>query len=98
MHNASEDLMTAYIPIKLGHDALQWLRHLKRGCIEDWGDFCRLFIANFQSLSDKPAQRWDLKTIRRKDLESLRLYLKRFQALRNCIPDVCEDTVIDDFL
>ena len=53
--NASEDLMTAYISIKLGQEALQWLRHLRRGCIEDWGDFCRKFVANFQSLSDKPA-------------------------------------------
>ena len=48
--NASEDLMTAYVPIKLGHDALQWLRHLRRGAIEDWSDFCQLFISNFQSL------------------------------------------------
>ena len=76
--NASEDLMTAYIPIKLGQEALQWLRHLRQGCIEDWGDFCHLFVANFQSLSDKPAQRWDLKIIRRKDSESLRSYLKQF--------------------
>lgn len=90
--------MTAYVPIKLGQDALQWLRHLKRGSIEDWGDFRRLFIANFQSLSDKPAQRWDLKGIRCKDSEGLQSYLKRFQALRNRIPNISEDTVIDDFL
>ena len=63
--------MTAYVRIKLGQDALQWLRHLRRGYIEDWGDFRRLFITNFHSLSDKPTQRWDLKTIRRKDSESL---------------------------
>jgi hypothetical protein len=27
--------MTAYLPIVLGQDALQWLRHLQRHCIDD---------------------------------------------------------------
>jgi hypothetical protein len=54
--------LTAYLPIVLGQDALQWLRHLPRHCIDDWSDFCRQFIANFQSLFDKP---WDLKSTRR---------------------------------
>jgi hypothetical protein len=57
---ASKDVMTAYLPIVLGQDALQWLRHLPRHCIDDWSDFSRRFTANFQSLSDKPAQPWDL--------------------------------------
>jgi hypothetical protein len=52
---ATEDVMTAYIPIVLGHDTLQWLRHLPQHCIDDWGDFSHRFIANFQSLSDKSA-------------------------------------------
>jgi hypothetical protein len=64
---ASEDVMTAYLPIVLGQDALQWLRHLPRHC-----------TANFQSLSDKPAQPWDLKSIKRRGDETLRSYLKRF--------------------
>jgi hypothetical protein len=52
---ATEDVMTAYLPIVLGQDALQWLRHLPRHCIDDWSNFSRRFIANFQSLSNKPA-------------------------------------------
>ena len=52
---AIEDVMTAYFPIVLGQDALHWLRHLPQHCIDDWSDFSRRFIANFQSLSDKPA-------------------------------------------
>jgi hypothetical protein len=32
---ATEDVMTAYLPIVLGQDALQWLRHLPRHCIDD---------------------------------------------------------------
>jgi hypothetical protein len=75
---ASEDVMTAYLPIVLGQDALQWLRHLPRHCIDDWGDFSRRFTANFQSLSDKPAQPWDLKSIKHWGDETLRSYLKRF--------------------
>jgi hypothetical protein len=75
---ASEDVMTAYLPIVLGQDALQWLRHLPRHCIDDWSDFSRCFTANFQSLSDKPAQPWDLKSIKRRGDETLRSYLKRF--------------------
>jgi hypothetical protein len=39
--------MTAYLPIILGQDALQWLRHLPRQCIDDWSDFSRCFTANF---------------------------------------------------
>jgi hypothetical protein len=53
---ATEDVMTAYLPIVLGQDALQWLRHPPRHCIDNWSDFSRRFIANFQSLSDKPVQ------------------------------------------
>jgi hypothetical protein len=75
---ATEEVMTAYLPIVLGQDALQWLRHLPRHCIDDWSDFSRRFTANFQSLSDKPAQPWDLKSIKRQGDETLRSYLKRF--------------------
>jgi hypothetical protein len=32
---ATKDVMTAYLPIVLGQDALQWLRHLPRHCIDD---------------------------------------------------------------
>jgi hypothetical protein len=53
---ATEDVITAYLPIVLGQDALQWLGHLPQHFIDDWSDFSRCFIANFQSLSDKPAQ------------------------------------------
>jgi hypothetical protein len=51
---ATEDVMMVYLPIVLGKDALQWLQHLLRHCTDDWSDFSRRFIANFQSLSDKP--------------------------------------------
>jgi hypothetical protein len=84
---ASEDVMTAYLPIVLGQDALQWLRHLPRHCIDDWSDFSRRFTANFQSLSDKPVQPWDLKSIKRRGDETLRSYHKRFQTMRNRIPE-----------
>jgi hypothetical protein len=94
---ATEDVMIAYLPIVLGQDALQWLRYLPRHCIDDWSDFSRCFIANFQSLSDKPAQPWDLKSIRRRGDETLRSYLKRFQTMRNRIPDVAEAVLIEDF-
>jgi ribosomal protein S14 len=86
--------MTAYLPVVLGQDALQWLQHLPRNCIDDWSDFSRCFIANFQSLSDKP---WDLKSIRCRGDETPRSYLKRFQTMRNCIPEVAEAVVIEDF-
>jgi hypothetical protein len=89
--------MTTYLPIVLGQDALQWLRHLPRHCIDDWGDFSRRFTANFQSLSDKPAQPWDLKFMKHRGDETLRSYLKRFQTMRNCIPEVTEAAVIEDF-
>jgi hypothetical protein len=52
---ATEDVMIVYLPIVLRQDALQWLQHLPRHCINDWSDFSQRFIANFQSLSDKPA-------------------------------------------
>jgi hypothetical protein len=89
--------MTAYLPIVLVQDALQWLRHLPRHCIDDWSDFSQRFIANFQSLSDKPTQPWDLKSIRRRGDETLRSYLKRFQTMRNRIPEVAKAAVIEDF-
>jgi hypothetical protein len=62
---ATEDIMTVYLPIILGQGGLQWLQHLSQHCIDDWGDFSRCFIANFQSLSDKPARPWYLKSIKR---------------------------------
>jgi hypothetical protein len=93
---ATEDVMTAYLPIVLGQDALQWLRHLPRHCI-DWSDFSRRFTANFQSLSDKPTQPWDLKSIKRRGDKTLQSYLKIFQTMRNRIPEVAEAAVIEDF-
>jgi hypothetical protein len=89
--------MTAYLPIVLGQDALHWLRHLPRHFIDDWSDFSQRFTANFQSLSDKPTQPWDLKSIKRRGDETLRSYLKRFQTMRNRIPEVAEAAVIEDF-
>jgi hypothetical protein len=74
----TEDVTIAYLPIVLEQDALQWLRHLPRHCIDDCSDFSRCFTANFQSLSDKPAQPWDLKSIKHRRDETLRSYLKRF--------------------
>lgn len=62
---ATRYVMIAYWPIVLWQDALQWLRHLHRHCINDWTDFCHRFVANFQSLSDKPVQPWDTKPIKR---------------------------------
>jgi hypothetical protein len=94
---ATEDVMTAYLPIILGQDALQWLRHLPQHCINDWNDFSRRFTTNFQSLSDKSAQPCDLKSIKRRGDETLGSYLKRFQTMRNRIPEVVEAAVIEDF-
>jgi hypothetical protein len=93
----TEDVMASYLPIVLGQDELQWLRHLPRHCIDNWSDFNRRFNTNFQSLSDKPAQRWDLKSIRRQSDQTLRSYLKRFQTMRNRILEVAEAAVIEDF-
>jgi hypothetical protein len=93
---ATEDVMMAYLPIVLGQDALQWPQHLHRHYIDDWSDFSRRFIAIFQSLSDKPEQPWDLKSIRRHNDETLRSFLKRFQMMRNRIPEVTEAAVIED--
>jgi hypothetical protein len=42
-------------------------------------------------------QPWDLKSIRRRGDETLRSYLKRFQIMRNRIPEVAEAAVIEDF-
>jgi hypothetical protein len=94
---AMEDIMTVYLPIVLGQDALQCLRHLPQHCINDWSDFSRRFIVNFQSLFDKPTQPWDLKYIRRQNDEILRSFFKRFQTMRNHIPKVAEVAVIEDF-
>jgi hypothetical protein len=94
---ATEDVITTYLPIVLGQDALQWLRHLPRHYIDDWSDFSRRFTTNFQSLSDKMAQPWDLKSIKRRGDETLRSYLKRFQTMRNRIPEVAEVAEIEDF-
>jgi hypothetical protein len=89
--------MTVYLPIVLGQDTLQWFRHLPWHYIDDRGDFNRQFVANFQSLSDKPVQQWDLKSIKRQNDETLRSFLRRFQMMRNCIPKVAEAAMIEDF-
>jgi hypothetical protein len=68
-----------------------------RHFINDWTDFYHRFVANFQSLSNKSAQPWDLKSIKRRNDESLRSFLKCFQTMRNRIPDVAEAAVIEDF-
>jgi hypothetical protein len=64
---------------------------------DDWSDFSRRFIANFQSLSNKLAQPWDLKSIKCQGNETLRSYLKRFQTMRNHILEIAKAAVIEDF-
>jgi hypothetical protein len=66
---ATKDVITTYFPIMLGHDVLQWLHHLCCPSIDNWTDFCERFVANFQSLSDKLAQLWDLKFVKHKNDE-----------------------------
>jgi hypothetical protein len=68
---ATEEVMTTYLPIVLRQDALQWLRHLPCHNIDDWDDFSRRFDSNFQSLSNEPAQPWDLKSIKHQSDETL---------------------------
>jgi hypothetical protein len=46
--------------------------------IDDWEDSNCRFVTNFQSLSDKPAQPWDLKSIKHQSDETLRSFLMRF--------------------
>lgn len=89
--------MTVYLPIVLGQDALQWLYHLPCHCINHWANFCNKFVSIFQSLCDKPAQPWDLKSIRHRNNESLRSFLKHFQTMRNQIPDIVDAALIEDF-
>jgi hypothetical protein len=92
-----EDVMTTYLSIVLRQDALQWLRHLPCHCFNDGDNFSHRFVVNFQSLYDKPAQTWDLMSIKRQSNETLCLFLRSFQTMRNFIPDIAEAVVIDDF-
>jgi hypothetical protein len=89
-----EDVMTAYLPIILGQDALQWLQHLPWHCIDDWDDFSRRFVVNVQSLSDKPAQPWDLKSIKHQNDETLHSFLRHFQTMTNHVPDIMEAAIL----
>jgi hypothetical protein len=94
---ASEDVMTAYLPIVLGQDALQWLRHLPRHCINDWSDFSRRFTANFSVPLRQTSATMGPQIHQAPGDETLRSYLKRFQTMRNRIPEVTEAAVIEDF-
>jgi phenylpropionate dioxygenase-like ring-hydroxylating dioxygenase large terminal subunit len=89
--------MTAYLPIVLGQDTLQCLCHLPCNCINSWADFCNKFVSNIQSLSDKPTHPWDLKSVRQKNDESLCSFLKRFQTMRNRIPNITDVAMIEEF-
>lgn len=73
---ATEEVMTTYLPIVLRQDALQWLRRLPCHNIDDWDDFSRRFDSNFQSLSNEPPQPWDLKSIKHQRDETLRSFLR----------------------
>lgn len=58
---------------------MSWQR-ISQSC---WGKmrssgFATFLIAKFQSLSDKPAQSWDLKCVRCKNDKSLHSFLKHF--------------------
>jgi hypothetical protein len=67
-----------------------------RHYVDRWANFCYYFVANYQSLSNKLAQSCDLKSIMCNNDESLRSFLKRFQSMRNHIPDIDEAVVIED--
>jgi hypothetical protein len=49
------------------------------------------------NLSQTNGATMGLKSIKRQGDETLRSYLKRFQTMRNCIPEVAEAALIEDF-
>jgi hypothetical protein len=67
----TEDVMTAYLPIVLGQDALQWLRHLPRHCIDDWSDFSRRLS---QTFNPSPTNRRNHGTSNPSGAEGMRLF------------------------
>ena len=89
--------MAAYFPVKMGPQALNWLKALPAGSINSWQDLCNAFIQYYQASCPDPKTRWDLASVIQQPNESLRDYIKRYFANRNTITEVDDWDVIHHF-
>jgi hypothetical protein len=77
--------------------ARSWLINLPEGSIHSWDQLCAIFIRNFQGIYERPSTTETLKTIKQKQDESLRDYVKYFCNARNVIPHIQDIEIINTF-
>jgi hypothetical protein len=77
-----------FLHMALTGAARSWLINLPEASIQSWDQLCAMFIGNFQGTYERPSTAETLKTIKQRDDESLRDYVKRFYNARNAIPHI----------
>ncbi|GFS31666.1 hypothetical protein Acr_00g0018540 [Actinidia rufa] len=78
LQGCSDEVMCKAFSATLKGPARSWFRKLSPGTIDSFGDLSRLFVANFMSCRNRQKNASHLFTVHRKETESLKDFVKRF--------------------
>jgi hypothetical protein len=82
----NEAMMANYFPVALIGTARSWLMNLPKGSLTSWGELCRQFTTNFESVYSHLGNEGDLHVVQQRPGESLRSFIQWFSQVRNTIP------------
>ncbi|KAK1612514.1 hypothetical protein QYE76_036187 [Lolium multiflorum] len=86
------------IQVYLSGAARSWIKKLPPGSIDSWETFENLFVKNFLSTCKKPASIEQLRACRQKYDESMRMYIQRWNIIKNSAENISDERAIDAFV
>jgi hypothetical protein len=86
------------IQAHLSAAARSWMKKLSEESIDSWETFEDLFVRNFCSTCKKPTSIEQLRTCKQKSDESMRMYIQRWNIIKNSAKNVSDERAIDAFV
>ncbi|GFZ15647.1 hypothetical protein Acr_25g0000560 [Actinidia rufa] len=94
LQGCSDEVMCKAFSATLKGPARSWFRKLSPGTIDSFGDLSRLFVANFMSCRNRQKNASHLFTIHKKETESLKDFVKRFNQAILDVEDPSDKVII----
>ncbi|GFS45972.1 hypothetical protein Acr_00g0099270 [Actinidia rufa] len=94
LQGCSDEVMCKAFSATLKGPARSWFRKLSPGTIDSFGDLSRLFVANFMSCRNRQKNASHLFTVHKKETESLKDFVKRFNQAILEVEDPSDKVII----
>jgi hypothetical protein len=86
------------IQVHLIGAARSWIKKLPEGSIDSWETFEDMFVNFFRSTCKKPASIEQLRACRQKYDEPMRMYIQRWNIIKNSAENISDERAIDAFV